>query len=681
MTTPIYIAHISDLHFGAKNQTKCWSSLLADLRRIQGLELVLVTGDVVHTPRGRYLDEAKQALDTLLPVPYFVCPGNHDRHFFGNVVGNWLARLIVNDRFYNVFQNERPTLKLPVARTLGPPDNQWNVVVSTVDTSEKADFFARGAVRHEDLEALNELPKAHHDADLNVLLVHHHLMAIPELEIARKGKLHEVADVTGMVNSGQLLSRLAEGPVDLVLHGHQHARHFARYGGGYAGGDVAVIAAGSGTGNSSVSGCNLEHATYNILKLGPDRSIEVLTRQYDKEASKWVAALRNSVGIVYTSTSLRRSQFRRKSGGQEAPDRFISRRRFATTYRADGDIESDNLFENWRIENGKWSIRIHNTSGRITHPHITVDDNSEHPTEVHAEFAGENQWRLQCKWDNEQTRTFGALSVAYVLLRGGLVTAEQLADFVRNSRSPGWLRQQGYEYTACRVPNHLRSADVLVELPPRLVPSGRPRVVSRLMDQQDPAWVFDAPDLVPYLDVVQPGRYLLSVPFPRPGFAYGIAWRPPPEPAPSPLAQRFWDRAHGEGADLARFVAATVKGVGPRLCVQVFIPKGLKLERVGTHSTSSDRFPDDAPVLDAWAGILKPDVRKVAVNLQSPDDPMVEWIIPIGLLAHDDRPWGMLRIMAIVEKNLLEQLTRDPAPVKSSVDIAVLEMVLRAVRN
>src|SRR5437867_11575750 len=86
----ILVAHISDLHFGSHNQSSCWKKIETFLKKVQP-SLVLVTGDLVDTPKETHYRAARTALDNL-GVHYYVCAGNHDRHLKGNRLTRRLSR-------------------------------------------------------------------------------------------------------------------------------------------------------------------------------------------------------------------------------------------------------------------------------------------------------------------------------------------------------------------------------------------------------------------------------------------------------------------------------------------------------------------------------------------------------------------------------------------------------------
>jgi Calcineurin-like phosphoesterase len=82
------IAHLSDLHFGSKNYKDVWKLTAQFLWEIKP-DLLLVTGDLVDTPRRKLYEEVREKLDSL-HIPYHVCAGNHDRFWHGNQFPTWL---------------------------------------------------------------------------------------------------------------------------------------------------------------------------------------------------------------------------------------------------------------------------------------------------------------------------------------------------------------------------------------------------------------------------------------------------------------------------------------------------------------------------------------------------------------------------------------------------------------
>src|SRR5262245_9466910 len=89
------LMHMSDLHFGTSGQPEVWTELTRFIREQLQPNVILITGDIVNTPRTRSFTQATTAL-TALAESYpdedwlprvLVCPGNHDRFAFGNRFG------------------------------------------------------------------------------------------------------------------------------------------------------------------------------------------------------------------------------------------------------------------------------------------------------------------------------------------------------------------------------------------------------------------------------------------------------------------------------------------------------------------------------------------------------------------------------------------------------------------
>ena len=91
----VRIAHISDLHFGADGYKDVSKVLAEHLRDNVKPHMVIVSGDLVDTPKDALFDEVftwREGLNVSLgckpgePSRYVVCAGNHDRHKRGNAL-------------------------------------------------------------------------------------------------------------------------------------------------------------------------------------------------------------------------------------------------------------------------------------------------------------------------------------------------------------------------------------------------------------------------------------------------------------------------------------------------------------------------------------------------------------------------------------------------------------------
>jgi hypothetical protein len=148
-----------------------------------------------------------------------------------------------------------------------------------VDSSRYADFFARGYVEPKDMLSAAKAMGGSTGSDLNIVLVHHHLLAVRALEEARRGRLESLAEVTTLVNAGSALESFSMAKANLVLHGHEHAFNCAWYASPSSdSGGTCIVGAASVTGNDSLAGCRIDRAGYNLIELHEDGSVTLEAR-------------------------------------------------------------------------------------------------------------------------------------------------------------------------------------------------------------------------------------------------------------------------------------------------------------------------------------------------------------------------------------------------------------------
>ena len=141
----------------------------------------------------------------------------------------------------------------------GEPGVEWRLRVIGLDSCERPQWFAQGAVKRDSIVRASRGALVDENADLVIALVHHHVLPIPTLEAnAEEGSLRRALNFTGMLNSGTLLEAMSAAQVDLLLHGHEHVPHRAHYvGADPFAGRVAILSAGSGTGDATLKGWKL----------------------------------------------------------------------------------------------------------------------------------------------------------------------------------------------------------------------------------------------------------------------------------------------------------------------------------------------------------------------------------------------------------------------------------------
>jgi predicted MPP superfamily phosphohydrolase len=93
---PFRFAFISDTHIGSPNggAEEDLRRTVADINQMEGIDFVVITGDITELGTDAEIKLAKQILDEL-KVPYYIIPGNHDSGWsesggvtFGKIFGN-----------------------------------------------------------------------------------------------------------------------------------------------------------------------------------------------------------------------------------------------------------------------------------------------------------------------------------------------------------------------------------------------------------------------------------------------------------------------------------------------------------------------------------------------------------------------------------------------------------------
>jgi 3',5'-cyclic-AMP phosphodiesterase len=226
MMTALHFAHLSDIHISALGDHHDMLSghtagfladILAALNRVDDLDFVLITGDVLDTAHQTELDRFQQLIRTLTK-PYYIVPGNHDRREPNDTTG--LTRRDFA-RHFNPQFTDRP----------GAPEAQvgyWSAAVSPqvqligLDSPRDEDWG--GVIDAAQLAWLeNEL--AAQAAKLVILAIHHPFHTLAPID-------HHPQWVNFVCDNGpDMLARLDRHPqVKLVLTGHHHQAKVDRLG-------------------------------------------------------------------------------------------------------------------------------------------------------------------------------------------------------------------------------------------------------------------------------------------------------------------------------------------------------------------------------------------------------------------------------------------------------------------
>lgn len=217
------LAHLSDLHFGAGPRAEDAAARLVQALLTEGVDHVVVTGDVTHRGRRREADRFRELFAPLARLGKLtVVPGNHDR------LGDDVREALMTGP--RVQTEQVPGLYLVRVDSTGPHNRRW------VD--------GHGELTPEDIAAVDGALARAPEGALRAVLLHHHVLPLPEEDAFEKlvtwlgwPQARELA------HGGSLLARL-RGRCPLVLHGHRHVPAEAAP---FAGDPLAVYNAGSTT--------------------------------------------------------------------------------------------------------------------------------------------------------------------------------------------------------------------------------------------------------------------------------------------------------------------------------------------------------------------------------------------------------------------------------------------------
>ncbi len=203
--------HLSDLHFRSyPEDNQAITSMLDAVQERYPQHKLIVTGDISDDGEQ---EQYRQALSALRPFAgrIYVCPGNHDYGFKGNLYSRERARFF--DTWLSgplkqggTFAGDNP----PLLHLLKEQEQQILLVAidSNIETGSLFDF-ACGRIGRKQLQALDRLLS---DPDIShmqvVVFFHHH----PFLHTDPLKKLLDARE----------LARVLYGRVHLVLFGHHH---------------------------------------------------------------------------------------------------------------------------------------------------------------------------------------------------------------------------------------------------------------------------------------------------------------------------------------------------------------------------------------------------------------------------------------------------------------------------
>ena len=203
------VMHISDLHFGAEDNSKV--EALVAIARGRQPHLICLTGDIVDFPWPRNFRRAAKFFDEVSPFcnqNVLVVPGNHDAILPG--LGLWLYDRCLRRprRFCKYFADIEEGID---ACVIGVDSTYLSLRhLNNVGKFTDSDALAF----QEQVRGLKvKWGEPRFRRAVKIILLHHHPM--PTLSARSEGMLY-------LKNSGKFLREVAQEKIDLVLHGHQH---------------------------------------------------------------------------------------------------------------------------------------------------------------------------------------------------------------------------------------------------------------------------------------------------------------------------------------------------------------------------------------------------------------------------------------------------------------------------
>jgi len=191
MASPPRILHVSDLHFGTREDPEVERALAALVERIRP-ELIVASGDLAHRGR-RSQHEAAARLLRAFDVPVLAVPGNHDLPytFPARFTRPWAE-------FERIWGTTQPVYRSDGALVVGL-------------NSARPWRQQSGGVRRAQLAWATEQLATAAAGTLRIVVLHHHLLGAPW-----RSRKKPVAE------RNRVLGSLVESGAELILAGHIH---------------------------------------------------------------------------------------------------------------------------------------------------------------------------------------------------------------------------------------------------------------------------------------------------------------------------------------------------------------------------------------------------------------------------------------------------------------------------
>jgi 3',5'-cyclic AMP phosphodiesterase CpdA len=519
----LQIVHITDLHFGNHNDDlkETLKSRVSEIKP----DIILVTGDLVDTPKRKLFKDARHYLNELAQCcyrraglnypPLIALPGNHDFLFTGILrlpyIGTTYGKILKDVPTEHYFETEK-------------------VWIFGFDSARSRQFATGEVLRdelvrfHKRYEALKSQDPSFETEAFKIVAIHHHPLPVNWQTEWQQRWLT-------MINSGTFLGAMLDRKVNLILHGHEHLQGRARLTstlGGEENTEVVVVSLGATLKRVS----NPAQNWFNVISVeapGDPRGRTVTVSSYPANQVKF-----GDKCIPYVVQSAETGRLRSFEKNKQAGfyyDQVAS----TTDLNLDGDclrtiecIDLDIL--NPQSKRAKQhDLELPHTSGHISLLAVQGDPDSG--------LAG-----MHIKKNSPKPQTTAATIFYGRNLGQEKISYEYhwwcLGAFAMDSRQfrfkyadPSLL-----EFTHFPVTDPIKELTVVVQFPKGFVPSGRPQIrVSRIDESKsDNRQWGRATELEQQLKNAAALRYIetlrvaaLRVSLPPLGYSYGIEWRVP----------------------------------------------------------------------------------------------------------------------------------------------------------
>lgn len=195
------LAHLSDLHLDLTRESDATATALVETLLAERVDHVVVTGDLTHQGSRSEYQRFRDIFSPLLDAGRLTfIPGNHDRTG-EDAGGQWM-----NGQKVRVERHE----------------GLYLVCVDSTGAHNRNYFACHGELTRAELDAVDAALCAAPTGALTAVLVHHHVLPLPEESFPERFATHMGWPHASELSLGAELIRRVQGRCDLILHGHRH---------------------------------------------------------------------------------------------------------------------------------------------------------------------------------------------------------------------------------------------------------------------------------------------------------------------------------------------------------------------------------------------------------------------------------------------------------------------------